>query len=81
MILIVAFAQARSTRCLQVRRFRRLTELDNLGGAGFAVAQEPTSFGMKESWRNDWLLLKRMLHNPKIWFDFLVIKDWHDLFV
>ena len=46
-----------------------------------SVAMEHKNIGMKETWRTDWKLLKQMLHSGKIWFEFLVIYDWHELFV
>ena len=46
-----------------------------------SVEMEYKNIGMKETWRTDWKLLKQMLHSGKIWFEFLVIYDWHELFV
>jgi hypothetical protein len=46
-----------------------------------SVAMEHKNIGMKETWRADWRALKQMLHSGKIWFEFLVIYDWHELFV
>ena len=46
-----------------------------------SLVMEHKNIGMKETWRNDWRLLKQMLHSGKIWFEFLVIYDWHELFV
>ena len=46
-----------------------------------SVAMEHKNIGMKETWRADWKAFKQMIHSGKIWFEFLVIYDWHELFV